>query len=94
MASEPALTIDEDRGTDPRNISRDFRGLPLEIEYLKGDNKPNGMWMQYDYGYILNTTSNDICRAPAYTRISCWACVSSRSRRNLNRFSRLTVPNM
>jgi hypothetical protein len=60
MASEPALAIDmPNERKESRNIQRDFHGLPIVIEYLKGDNKPNGMWMYADYGFIKNTTAND-----------------------------------
>lgn len=54
--------------TSPRNIQREFQGLPITIEYKKGDRKPSKSliqgsysgWVQYaDYGYVNGTSSNE-----------------------------------
>ena len=52
--------------TKPRNIRRTFQGVPLVIEYRKGDRKGDkndptayGWYMDADYGYITETVSNE-----------------------------------
>ena len=53
-------------GRLPRNERRDFHGIPVVIEYRKGDVKPGkdpdddfGFEQLADYGFIPNTTTNE-----------------------------------
>jgi len=61
----PGLFVDTE-GREPRNIKRDFHGIPLVIEYLRGDIKPgrdpddgSGFMQHADYGFIVGTTTNE-----------------------------------
>jgi len=58
--------IVQKEGQGPRNERRDFHGIPITIEYLKGEIKPGhdpdddfGFLQNADYGFIIGTTSNE-----------------------------------
>jgi len=61
----PGLFV-ETEGRAPRNVKRDFHGIPLVIEYFQGDIKPgrdpddgSGFLQNADYGFIVGTTTNE-----------------------------------
>lgn len=57
--------VNPNRRDVPLHLERDFQGLPLIIEYLKGDEKPDktnpefGYLQLADYGYVEGTLSNE-----------------------------------
>ena len=59
-------TLVNKEGKSPRQERRDFHGIPLVIEYLKGERKPGsdpdddwGFEQHADYGFIPGTTTNE-----------------------------------
>ena len=63
----PGTITDNGVRRTPRNEKRSFQGVPLVIEYRKGETKPSGRaieddwgFLQHaDYGYVVGTTTNE-----------------------------------